>query len=80
MLLLRSDRLELAKKHLRMEWFNITMDMDRLAFEIGHFQTMDSWRTLEPYLEARDAAMQPEIAGAVRKYFIPENRTVGVVR
>ncbi len=70
----------LVQKHLRTDWHRLTLDAGRLAFEIGHFQTMDSWRTLQPYLEARDAATPEDLMRVAGRYFIPRNRTIGVVR
>lgn len=74
------DMVHLAQKHLRMDWFLTTEDMDRLAFEIGRLQTMDRWTTLTPYLAARDAATAADLRRIAHRYFIPENRTVGLVR
>jgi predicted Zn-dependent peptidase len=74
------DRLQLAKKRLRAEWYRLALDPDRLGFEIGHFQTMDSWRALEPYLEARETTTPADLQRLARRYFVPENRSVGVVR
>ena len=54
-------------------------DPNRLAFQIGHFQVMDNWRTLQQYLDARDAATPDDIARLINNYFIPRNRSVGVV-
>ncbi len=70
----------IVQKHLRTDWHRLTLDAGRLAFEIGHFQTMDSWRTLQPYLEARDAATPEDLMRLAARYFVPENRTIGVVR
>ena len=74
------NRLATVKKHLRTDWHRLALDAGRLAFEIGHFQTMDSWRTLQPYLEARDAATSEDLTRLAREYFVSENRTVGIVR
>jgi predicted Zn-dependent peptidase len=74
------DRLDLAKKKLRTEWHRTAHDADRVAFEIGHFQVMDRWQTLEVYLKARDAATPAAIMGLASRYFVPENRTIGVVK
>ena len=38
------------------------------------------WRSLQPYLEARDAATADDLARLADKYFIANNRSVGVVR
>lgn len=71
--------LKLAKKRLRIQWFRTALDADRLAFEIGHFQIMDSWQTLKPYLQAREATTLHDINRLVKQYLIEQNRSVGVV-
>jgi predicted Zn-dependent peptidase len=40
---------------------------------------MDSWRTLKPYLEARDAATADDLRDLAGKYFVTNNRSVGVI-
>ena len=40
---------------------------------------MDSWQTLQPYLEAREQASGKDIARLVDSYFVAKNRSVGVV-
>ena len=77
---LAPDGVELAKKRLRSQWYRTARDPNRLAFEIGHFQVMDSWRTLETYLEARDDTTAGDLTMLVKQYFIPINRSIGVVR
>jgi zinc protease len=72
--------LRLAKKRLRTEWFRVVRDPDALAFEIGHFQTMDSWRTLVPYMEARETTNVEDLRRLADDYFIPDNRAWGFVR
>lgn len=71
--------LALAKKRLRTQWFRTALDADRLAFEIGHFQIMDRWQTLKPYLLARDATSLHDINRLTKKYLIEKNRSVGMV-
>ena len=68
-----------ARKKLRTEWYRTAVDPGALAFQIGHFEVMDSWRTLKPYLEARDAATAEDLRLLADKYFIANNRSVGVV-
>jgi len=68
-----------AQKKLRTGWYRTAVDPGRLAFQIGHFEVMDSWRTLKPYLEARDAATAEDLRLLADKYFIANNRSVGVV-
>ncbi len=72
-------RLELAKKKLRNEWFRTVLDADRLAFEIGHFQVMDTWRHLAEFLTQREVTNGEDVARLAGRYLIAENRTVGVV-
>lgn len=73
------DSVALARKKLRTEWYRTAVDPNALAFQIGHFETMDSWRTLVPYLEARDAAMPDDLRRLAAKYFVANNRSIGVV-
>jgi predicted Zn-dependent peptidase len=68
-----------ASKQLRTEWYRLQADPNALAFQIGHFQVMDSWRTLETYLDARDAATPDDVSRLVDTYFIARNRSIGVV-
>nr|MBA2244262.1 insulinase family protein [Gemmatimonadota bacterium] len=72
--------LELAQKQLRADWHRLARDADRLGFEIGHFQVMDSWRTLQPYLEARDQTSLQDVQRLAARYFVAENRSIGIVR
>ena len=68
-----------ASKRLRTDWYRLQADPNALAFQIGHFHVMDSWRTLQAYLDARDAATPADISRLADTYFIPRNRSVGVV-
>ena len=77
----RTDEdLALAKKRLRTSWFRTVRDPDLLAFDIGHFQTMDSWETLVPYMESRETTTAADLRRLADTYFVPENRSWGVVR
>ncbi len=68
-----------AKKSVRTEWYRTAADPNALAFQIGHFETMDSWKTLKPYLEARDAVTPEDLRRLADRYFIAKNRSIGVV-
>ena len=68
-----------AQKKLRSDWYRTANNPSDLAFEIGHFEVMDSWRTLVPYLEARDAATAEDLQRLADRYFIANNRSIGVV-
>ncbi len=76
----KKDVLDYAKKKLRVAWRRTAQDPDRLAFEIGHFQTMDHWTTLEKHLSLREKTSADNIQSLAKKYLIAENRNVGVVR
>ena len=76
---LPADLVAQARKKLRTEWYRRAVDPNALAFQIGHFEVMDSWRTLKPYLEARDAASADDLRLLAGKYFIDSNRSIGVV-
>lgn len=75
-----SEALAAAKKRLRAKWHRTARSSDALAFEIGHFQVMDSWRTLERHLEGREATTADDVRRLAGEYFVAENRTIGVVR
>lgn len=73
------DKLLLAKKRLRTEWYRTALSADRLAFEIGHFQVMDHWATLKKHLEARESTTAADLQHLAKRYFIAKNRSVGIV-
>jgi predicted Zn-dependent peptidase len=74
------SRVARAQKMLRTAWHRTARDAAALAFEIGHFQTMDRWQTLLEYLDARDRATPEDIARVAALHFVPDNRSVGVAR
>ena len=74
------EALELAKKRLRVAWVRTAADADALAFEIGHFQTMDHWKTLPQHLKQREQATIESLAKLASKYFVSSNLTVGIVQ
>jgi predicted Zn-dependent peptidase len=50
-----------ARKRLRLEWAEFLNSPQELAFLIGHYHTMDNWRTLPALVEARNAATVEDI-------------------
>ena len=74
------EDLALAKKRLRTQWYRTLRNPEQLAFQIGHFQTMDRWQTLVPYMEARETTTVEDLRRLAAKYFIPDNRAWGHVR
>jgi predicted Zn-dependent peptidase len=77
---LADEKVAHARKKLRSQWYRTAVNPGALAFQIGHFEVMDSWRTLEPYLEARDATSADDLKRLADKYFVARNRSVGVVQ
>ena len=75
-----ADGVDAAKKRLRTAWYRTARDADALAFEIGHYFTMDRWQTLEAHLNAREGTTAAMLRDLASRYFIPENRTIGIVR
>ncbi|HUG37993.1 MAG TPA: insulinase family protein, partial [Candidatus Limnocylindrales bacterium] len=69
-----------VQKRLRTAWWRTARNADALAFEIGHHFTMDRWQTLEEHLNARERTTAADVARLAARYFVPENRTVGIVR
>lgn len=75
-----AGRLARVKKRLRTEWYRTQQNADAFAFEIGHFQTMDSWQTLAEHLNARERTTSDDLMRIASRYLIADNRTVGAVR
>jgi predicted Zn-dependent peptidase len=76
---LAEDDVALARKRLRSEWYRTAADPNALAFQIGHFEVMDSWQTLQPYLAARDRTTPSDIQRLAGKYLVANNRSTGIV-
>lgn len=77
---LSDNELAIAKKKLRNEWLRTKLDASRLNFAVGHFEVMDSWKTLEGYMKARESASVAEVKRVASTYFIDNNRTIGIVK
>jgi predicted Zn-dependent peptidase len=71
---------DIARKRLRTAWYRTARNADALAFEIGHFFTMDRWQTLETHLNTRERTTPADLLRLARRHFVAENRTVGIVR
>ena len=75
-----SDALSRARKALKLEWHRIRSARRSLAYELGTFQVMDSWKTLQPYMEARTNVSVKEIQRVAATYFVPSNLTIATSR
>ena len=73
-------RLEHAKKRLRASWYRSAVEAGALAFDIGHFATMDRWTTLAEHLRARDDVTTDDVVRLTGRYFVSENRVTGIAR
>ena len=72
--------LERARKTLRLEWDRTRSERRGLAKALGQFQVMDSWETLQTFMEARLSASVEDIQRAARRYFVPSNRVIVIAR
>ena len=72
--------LERAQKALRLDWAQIRSNPLELAFQIGHFDTMDNFETLQKYMEEREQVTAEEIQRVARQYFVPSNRVIATAR
>jgi predicted Zn-dependent peptidase len=72
------EAVEGAKAKLRVQWYRRARDTSALAFDIGHFQTMDRWQTLEAHLNARELVSPDDIARLAKAYFLRDNLSVGI--
>ncbi len=75
-----SHLLERARKSLRRDWEQTKATRLQLAFTIGHFQTMNDWKTLSGYMQRRVETSSDEIATVAQRYFVPANGVVVTTR
>lgn len=69
-----------AKKRRRAAWERRRLNWDDLAFDLGHYEIMDSWRTLYREMDAVQKLTADDLQRALRKYFSETNRIIGVAR
>ena len=75
-----ADRLARARKDLRVEWEQLRSHRSDLAWTLGRFQVMDSWRTLAKHMNARQTASAEDLQRIARQYLVPSNRIIGLTR
>src|SRR5262249_49149581 len=66
--------LERARTAMRLEWEQTRGARASLAYELGRFQVMDGWRTLQPFMDAREAATAGDLQRVARRYLVPANQ------
>ena len=72
--------LERARKALRLEWAQVRSDPGELAFQIGHFDTMDNFSSLLTHMEGRERVTTEDIQRVAQRYFVPSNRVIATAR
>jgi predicted Zn-dependent peptidase len=72
--------IELAKKRRRAYWERRRLNWDDVAFDLGHYEIMDSWKTLYREMDAVQKLTGEDLQHAAQKYLIDANRIIGVAR
>jgi predicted Zn-dependent peptidase len=78
--LVKPEALERARSAVQLDWAMTSGRRKELAGELGRFQVMDSWRTLQPYIEARERATLEDLRRTARRYLIPVNSVTVTAR
>jgi predicted Zn-dependent peptidase len=68
--------LERARTALRVDWSRTQASRAALAGELGRFQVMDSWKTLQPFVEARERATREDLRQLAQRYLTYSNRVI----
>jgi len=74
------DALKRAETRLQLDWDQIRSSRGVLSFHLGNFQVMDSWKTLQTFMDVRQRASIADIQRVARRYFVPANRIVATTR
>ena len=72
--------LDRARKAMRLEWEQTRAVRGSLAYELGRFQVMDSWKTLQPFMEARERASTSDVQRVAQHYLMAPNRLIATSR
>ena len=72
--------LDRALRSLQLEWEQIRENRLELAFTLGHFQSMDAWKTLTEHMARRVDVSSDDVARVARRYFVASNRVVATTR
>ncbi len=78
--LIDARTIELAKKQRRAYWERRRLNWDDVAFDLGHYEIMDSWKTLYREMDGVQQVTAEDLRRAAEKYFIDSNRIIGVAR
>jgi predicted Zn-dependent peptidase len=72
--------LERARRAMRLEWEQTRAVRGSLAYELGRFEVMDSWKTLQPFMEAREHASVADVQRVAGKYLVASNQLIATAR
>ena len=67
-----------AKKRRRIAWEKRRLNWDQVAFDLGHYEIMDSWKTLCRVMEAVQEVSKAELEAAEKNYLVQHPRIVGL--
>lgn len=69
-----------ARRAMRLEWEQTRSVRGTLAYALGRFEVMHDWRTLQPFMEAREQVSAADIQRVAARYLVGANRLVGTAR
>jgi hypothetical protein len=76
------DDAQLARirRELAFEWDLLRSERGGLASQLANYSTIDEWRTMRTYLEARNNTTAADIQRVAAKYFVPWNQIIATTR
>jgi predicted Zn-dependent peptidase len=77
---INQEALTRARTRLRLEWDQIRASRGLLSFNLGSFQVMHDWKTLQVFMDARQRASVADIQRVARRYFTAANRVIATTR
>jgi predicted Zn-dependent peptidase len=69
-----------ARRAMRLEWEQTRAVRGSLAYELGRFQVMDSWKALQPFMQAREEASAIDVQRVAARYLVPANQLIATTR
>lgn len=65
---------------MRLDWEQVRTERGGLAYLLAQFQVTDSWKSLGPFMEARERASVEDVRRVAQRYFVPANRIIATAR
>jgi predicted Zn-dependent peptidase len=69
-----------ARKAMRLDWEQVRSERGGLAHLLGQFQVADDWKSLGPFMEARERASVEDVQRVAQRYLVPANRILATAR